>query len=58
MVSADKNNVNNNCSLTETRALVKSFRELLSLPNLKILVNLKSLSILKNLPSRLMNWLK
>ena len=56
-ISTDKlkNKVNNNCSLTETKALVKSFKELLSLPNLNILVSLKSLKILKNLPSKLTN---
>ena len=44
-------------SFTE-RAFIKSFKDSLSLPNLNILVNRNSLSILKNLPSNFTNWFK
>ena len=47
----ERKNVNFNSFLTAERALIKSFKDLLSLPNLKIRESLNKRNILKNRPS-------
>ena len=49
--NSDRKKVNFNSFWTAEIAFINSFRDLLSLPSLKILVKRNSLSILKNRPS-------
>ena len=55
IVNIERKRVKYNSCLTELNALMKSFKDLLPLPSLKILVKRNNRRILKNRPSRSTN---
>ena len=58
MANAERKSVNLNSFFTPLNAFTNSLSELLSRPSLNIRVRRNNLSILKNLPSTLINWFR